>query len=124
MAVNSKSRRLYQVGCPRAAGQDLQPGGKTVIATIWLSNHFSQPHELGTAKITSTDERSEMLKDEVASLRAVSQPTLSHKNRCPQTVVVVVAAVVDKDVIGIDNDVCIMVLGNSMICLFGSLPPL
>ena len=88
LAISSKSQRRYQVGWLWAAGQDLQPGGKIVIATIWLSNPFSQPHKLGTAKITFTDEQSKMLKDEVVSLRAISKPTLSHKNRHPKMVVV------------------------------------
>lgn len=55
-----------------AAGQDLRPEGKTVIATIWLSNHFPQTHELSTVKISFTDEQSEMMKDEVVSLQANS----------------------------------------------------
>ena len=121
MAVSSKSQRLYQVGCPWAAGQDLQPGGKTVISTIWLSNPFSQPHELGTAKITFTDTQNEMLKDEVVSLRAISKPTLSHKNRHPK--MVVVAAVIDTDVIGIDNVVSFMMIRNSVLAIWAPLPP-
>lgn len=44
-----------------------------------------------------------MLKDGVVSLRAVFQATVSHKNRHPKVVVVVVT-VVDNNVIGIDND--------------------
>lgn len=55
-----------------AAGQDLRPGEKTVIATIWLSNHFPHPHEPSTVKISFPDEQSEMMKDEVVSLEANS----------------------------------------------------
>lgn len=44
-----------------------------------------------------------MLIDEVVSLRAVFQATVSHKNRHPK-VVVVVTAVVDNNIPGIDND--------------------
>lgn len=44
-----------------------------------------------------------MLKDEVVSLRAVFQPTVSHKNRNPKMVVVVVTAV-DSNITGVDND--------------------
>ena len=120
LAISSKSQRRYQVGCLWAAGQDLQPGGKIVIATIWLSNPFSQPHELGTAKITFTDEQSKMLKDEVVSLRAISKPTLSHKNRHPKMVVVV--AVIDTDVTGIDNVVSSMMIGNSDLVIWSLFP--
>lgn len=45
-----------------------------------------------------------MLKDGVVSLRAVFQATVSHKNRHPKVVVVVVTTVVDNNVIGIDNN--------------------
>lgn len=42
-------------------------GSWPVVTTIWLSSHFPKPHELGTAKISFMDEKSEMLKDEVIS---------------------------------------------------------
>lgn len=45
-----------------------------------------------------------MLIDEVVSLRAVFQATVSHKNRHPKVVVVVVTALVDNNIIGIDHD--------------------
>lgn len=103
-----------------AAGQDPRPGGKTVIATIWLSNHFPQPHELSTVKISFTDEQSEMMKDEVFSLEANSEPTASDKNKHPE-VVVMVAVVVDNNTVGADNDGSIIMIRGLMIGLFGSL---
>lgn len=115
LAISSKSQRHYQVGCLWAAGQDLQPGGKIVIATIWLSNHFSQPDELGTAKITYTDEQNKMLKDEVVSLRAISKPTLSHKNG-------MAVAVIDTDVIGIDNVVSSVMIRTSDLVIWSPFP--
>ena len=61
-----------------------------------------------------------MLKDEVVSLRAISKPTLSHKNRHPK--MVVVAAVLDTDVIGIDNVVSFMMIRNSVLAIWSPLP--
>lgn len=112
LAIGSKSLRFNHVGCLWEAGQDLRLGAKIVIATIWPRSHFSQPHELGAAKITFTDEQSKMLKEEVVSLRAISQPSVGHKNRLPKAVVVVVE---DNDIICIDNDVMMVVIRNSMI---------
>jgi len=53
-------------------------------------------------KIAFTDEHSEMLQNEMVSVRAVFQATVSHKNRHPK--VVVVKAVVDNNIIGVDID--------------------
>lgn len=61
-----------------------------------------------------------MLKDEVVSLRAISKPTLSHKNRHPK--MVVVAAVIDTDVTGIDNVVSSMMIGNSDLVIWSLFP--
>lgn len=64
-----------------------------------------------------------MLKDNVVFLRAISQPTVSHKNRHPK-MVVVVTTVVENKIIGVDNDVSIVTIGSSTAGILSSLPPL
>ena len=48
-----------------------------------------------------------MLEDEVVSLRAISKPTLSHKNG-------MAVAIIDTDVIGIDKGISALMIENYM----------
>ena len=60
-----------------------------------------------------------MLEDEVVSLRAISKPTLSHKNG-------MAVAIIDTDVFGIDNVVSSMMIRTSDLVIWSpfSLSPL